>query len=52
MHSQTKIDSRKKAVIILRLTPEQKVRVHQAATENGGTVSEMIRELLNKKLKK
>ena len=50
MHTERKT-GKKDAVIILRLTPEQKERVHQAATENGRSVSEIIRELLTKKLK-
>ena len=50
MQIETKT-GKKDAVIILRLTPEQKERVHQAATENGRSVSEIIRELLTKKFK-
>ena len=48
---QERRHGKKDAVIILRLTLEQKERVHQAATENGRSVSEIIRELLTKKLK-
>lgn len=48
MQQENKSNGKKDAVIILRLTPEEKQKAHQVATESGATVSGMIRELLKK----
>jgi antitoxin component of RelBE/YafQ-DinJ toxin-antitoxin module len=40
---------RKDKVIIVRLDAEQKDQAERIATENGATVSELIRSLLSKK---
>jgi len=52
MHAETKANSKKDAVIILRLTPELKQKAQQIATESGANLSGLIRELLKKKTRK
>lgn len=48
MHDQKTADDRKTSVIILRLTPTEKQKATEIATESGATVSGLIRELLKK----
>jgi predicted DNA-binding protein len=42
---------KKETMVILRLTAEQKTRLAQMAEQTGGTMSETIRTMIDKKTK-